>query len=166
MSNNNGPHIPEGKYIARATGAEWGVTDRGKDFCAVNFKISEGEIEGERITAYLYFSTDENSRRSVESLRYCGCSFPGNDVTDLEGLGSIDCQLVVEHEEWEGKTRAKVKWINALRGAGVREEQKMNAGARRSFAARMKAAVIATGGGQPSATKQAPPPVDDSDIPY
>jgi len=146
--------IPEGKYRACAQGAEFGTNDNGNDFCMVNFKISEGELTGETISAWLYFSTDKNTERSIESLRYCGCTFPGNDITNTEGIGSREVELVVEHETWEGKTRAKVKWINSG-GAGVKAEQKMNAGAKKNFAQRMKAKLVAGGNSAPASNPAA-----------
>lgn len=144
--------IPEGKYQAKATGGEFGVKN-DKDFCAVNFEITEGELMGETITAWLYFSTDKNTERSIESLRYCGCTFPGNDITNLAGLGSRECQIVIAHETFEGKTRAKVQWVNSGGVGGMKSEDRMNPGQRKSFAERMKATLVASGksGGEPSA---------------
>ena len=170
--------IPEGKYRALAQSAEFGTNDNGNDFCMVSFKLTDGELEGEHISAWLYFSTDKNTERSIESLRYCGCTFPGNDITNTEGLGSKECEIVVEHETWEGKTRAKVKWINSG-GVGVKAEQKMTPVAKKSFAQRMKAKLVA-GGGAPSSSpaaervrstvrnafNDAPPPISEDDIPF
>jgi hypothetical protein len=155
--------LPEGKHVARATGQhEWGQSDKGTDFLWLQFKLKGAEDE--TIGAYLYFS-EAAAARSIESLRHCGCTFPDNDVTNLDGLTSRDVQLVIEHEEWDGAMRAKVKWINAL--AGVREEQKMSPAAKAGFKQRMKGALLASKSSAPPSDGAGPSsPAKDSDIPF
>lgn len=162
--------IPAGKYPARALSGEFGVNDNGKDFCCVKFEIIDGELTGETISAWLYFSTEKNTERSIESLRYCGCTFPGNDITNLDGLGSKDCEIVVEHETFEGKTRAKVKWINSGGGSSVKAEQRMDPNTKKNFAERMKATLVAqkVSAGLDVTAKLTPGPAlkNDKDLPF
>ncbi len=155
--------LPEGKYRAKAVGADFGVNENGKDYCFVGFEITAGTHKDKTIGAWLYFSTDENKERSIESLRNCGCTFPNGDITDSTGLGSREVELVVEHDEYNGKVRAKVKWINKVAGVG---KDSMRPDERRAFSAKMRGLVLATGGGTPKRTNDEPPPIGDGDIPF
>lgn len=163
--------IPAGKYIARATGQfEFGQSDQGSDFVWLNFAITRGELEHENIGAYLYFTTEKGTARSIESMRYCGCTFPGDDLTNTIGLTANEVELVIEHETWEGNTRAKVKWINAI--GGVKNEQKMTPGAKASFKDRMRGSLLASKASSGGGAKTTAPvqsnnlPPGDSDIPF
>ena len=128
-----------GKHIARATGQyEFGVTDNGKENVALTFVIIEGPAAGERCSAYLYF-TEKTTERTLESLRYCG--WAGDNVTDLTGIDTNPVELDVQEDTYEGKTRLKVAWINALRGPQVKNA--MDDNAKKAFAARMKGAAMA-----------------------
>jgi len=134
--------IPAGAYVARATGqSEFGQSDRGTDYLWINFEITRGELEHEKIGAYLYFS-DAAASRSIEALRYCGCTFPGDDMTDLVELNANEVELIVEHDTYNGETKAKVKWINSFGGRGVKEEQKMTPSAKASFKSRMRGKLL------------------------
>lgn len=99
--------------LAKPLSMEWGVNEKGNDQCVVSFEILEGPDAGRRISAWLYFTVEKNSERSLESLRYCGCSFPDNDVTSTEGFGATDVRLTIEHDTYNGETKARVKWINS-----------------------------------------------------
>lgn len=139
------------------TTAQFGTSKNGKDECVIAFTILDGPNTGERISAYLYFSTDAGMARSIESMRYCGCTFPGEDITNLEGLGSRDVQLVIEQEDWDGKTRAKVKYINS--GTPI-VANPMGAGERQSFKDRMRGQLLSLKANAGAST------VDDSKIPF
>lgn len=121
--------------LAKPVGLAWGVSSTGKEQASVQFELLEGPDEGRTITAFLYFTQESNTERSIESLQHCGCTFPENDIYSEEGFGSQDVRLVIEHEEWEGKTRAKVKWINSSKPF----VQEMDEGMAASFKERMRA---------------------------
>jgi len=124
--------------------------------------------------------SDGAADRTIESMRHCG--WEGDDLTQLEGLDRNEVELVVEDEEYEGKTYAKVQWVNKPRSLSVKnvlEGDKLKA-----FAAEMKLrirALDASNGKRTSAPKPAatpstgqsgglrrpePPPMTDSDIPF
>jgi hypothetical protein len=67
----------------------------------------------------------------------------GDDVTDLSSLSRPDVpevELVIAHEEWEGKTREKVKWVNAAGGIALKA---LDQGKKQALAARIRATVAA-----------------------
>lgn len=149
--------IPVGSYKARAqTGTFAESKAKGTAYVRVPFRIDDGEHKGTTVTWDGYF-TENTTERTVEALRNCGCTFPGDNITDLTGLGSAEVEIVVEHEGWEDRdgnprTRARVQWVNAP-GGGIPEEQLMDERKRASFAAKMKGTVIvAKKKGEPVAT--------------
>jgi hypothetical protein len=62
----------------------------------------------------------------------------------LCGLDANEVSLVVELEEYNGQTQAKVKWVNRSGAAGVAMNARMGDDQRRAFAARMKGAAVAS----------------------
>ena len=128
--------IPAGNYTAKATGSfDFGTAAQGTEQVAVEVEILEGEHSGNFMTWFGYF-TERTSERTVESLRLLG--WQGEDITKLEGLGSRRVSIVVEHEEYQGKTSAKIQWVNRLGGLGVKLKAPMDDAAKRKFSARMK----------------------------
>ncbi len=132
--------IAAGRFRARPTDGDWGFSNNGNEFVQVTFKILEGADEGKHVSWWGYFTKEGNSAKSVEALRYCGCTFPDDDITNLEGLGSEEVSIVIEHEEWDGKVRARVKWVNSLTGPTVTNQFSDND--RQSFKQRMKGLVV------------------------
>lgn len=132
------PRIPQGKYRARAKNADFGFTLNGKEQVLVTFDLLDPDYDGETISWFGYF-TDKTQERTMQALRYCG--WQGDDVTNLDGISDQEVELVIEHETYEGKTRAKVKWVNRL-GGGVTMKAPMAEAQRKAFAAKMKALAI------------------------
>jgi hypothetical protein len=173
--------IPQGFYRARAQSAQFGTTpQKGTDFLRVVFAIVDGEQKGQQVTWDGYF-TEKTTARTIDALKYCGCTFPNNDITDIAGLDTQDVQIEVEHNSYEKdgepKTTARVKWVNSLAG-GVSPELQMDAAKKASFKQRMMGQVVAAKHGAPAAAaapngtpppaaKPAPAPaVADDDIPF
>lgn len=101
----------EGIHRARAIASHLPDVKPGKTpSVVVTFK----NFEGETIDAWLYLS-DRALERTEKALRTCG--WYGNDISECmrDGLGLNEVELVVEDEEYQGKVRSKVKWINPLR---------------------------------------------------
>lgn len=140
--------IDEGRYKARATAAEWGIAGTGAEQIGVEFEILEGDFIGERISWYGFFATDKQTQFTIKALRAAG--WQGDDLAELSSIdGSTDCVIEVEHEEYDGETRAKVKFVN--KPGGIAMKTVMTPEQRRAFAARMKGAVLGANGGKPSA---------------
>lgn len=163
--------------------AQFGVTDNGKKYVTVSFEILDGEDAGQKIAWFGYFATEKNAKRTIESLRYCG--FKGDDLSTVGGQ-QLDqrVSLTVEHDEYDGKVRAKVAWVNGTGGGGYKIEKPMANDELRRFAASLKNHVKATAevngekgehgrqsedrGDDPFADARGsgPPPGGDDDIPF
>lgn len=149
----------------RAMAVEWalGKTNGGAPQVAVRFETFEDDVPGESITWYGYF-TEKTTERTLESLGYCG--WTGDDITDLTGVESNEVQIVVEHETYEGKVNAKVKWVNRPGGGGIAIKAPLDDAEKASFAREMKAKIISMRQGQraaparkSSSRQPEPPPI-------
>jgi hypothetical protein len=119
------------------------------DFVAVCFDLCDPQdpYNGWSIT-WFGFLTDKTLDRTVEGLRYCG--WEGDEIGALPELAangqlSQEVELVIDHEEWEGKWRAKVKWVNRPGGGTVKLEKKLTGSDLSSFSARMKGRIRTAG---------------------
>lgn len=105
---------PEGTFVATPVFYEAGESqEKGTEFICVTFKIEE---TGQQLAAYLYL-TERTWKRTAESLRACGWS--GTDFADFTqskapGFGTAKVKVVVEHDEYNGKVKAKIKWVNRI----------------------------------------------------
>lgn len=126
--------IPEGQYTATCIDKQFGTTSTGKKQVVLRFRIDSGEHAGQELNWYGYF-TDRTWERTLESLRYCG--FKGDN---LDQLGPLDQQvsIVVGHNEYEGKTSARVDWINRLGEGSISLSNPMKGDELRKFAASMR----------------------------
>ena len=106
-------NVPVGTWNARASSAVLSYAKTGKEQVVVSFVILDGPGEGQPIRWTGWF-TEKTFERTIRSLRYCG--WKGDDLSDLSTVGESDCQVTVEHESYEGKSHAKVAWVNALGG--------------------------------------------------
>lgn len=142
--------IPAGYYRAVAvpvdtddgpTYVQFGESSKGTSQAVVNFEILDGECAGRRIVWFGYFS-EKTVTRTVESLRYCG--FKGDDLAALltQTLDQ-EVQLVIQHEDYQGTTSAKVAWVNRAGGGGFKLKEPMQKAGLQRFAAMMKNSVKA-----------------------
>lgn len=134
----------------------------------VTFEVLRGPEAGQRISWFGYF-TDKTADRTLESLRICG--FVGEDMDRFwEQRPENEVQIIVEHEEFDGKTRAKVQWINNPGGGGVRLSDPMNQADARKFAAQFKSKLKSMPAVKGTKAEREPPgpaaePDDRGDVP-
>lgn len=84
--------------------------NKGTPQVAIEFKLLEGPDAGGRITHYAAI-TEKRLEYTVKELRACGWS--GDDLDDLSSVvAGTPVDLVLAEEEYEGKTRTKVAFIN------------------------------------------------------
>lgn len=138
--------IPQGTYKAKAIGGMYGTSkQKGTPFVRVSFAVTEGDYAGHSVGWDGYF-TPNTEARTLDSLRYCGCNFPNDDLSNLAGIEKNEVSIVIEHERWndektgEEKARARVAWVNSP--GGIPDDQQMDANQLAAFAARMKGSVM------------------------
>jgi hypothetical protein len=173
--------IAVGKYRARCTSHEHGKSaTKGTRFIRLHFEILSEGHEGETIY-WDGWITEKTIERFSEALEACG--WDCGSFADVRGLGSIDCQIEVEHETnpENGKVYAKVKWVNKLGGGGkIKEEHLLPKNEKANLDQEFKAALIERrqnrAANPPKAATSRPasaaseddfgPIPDDSDIPF
>jgi hypothetical protein len=122
--------IPIGKYRANVVACSYGVSaTKGTPYVQLVFGIiDDAGLEGERVDWFGWLSqpadsSDEQAakcqaqaERVAKSLVTCGYGgddpeeFASGDVAMVPSVVSID----VQHEEFNGKTRPRVAWINPV----------------------------------------------------
>jgi hypothetical protein len=159
--------LADGRYRARGVRAELGLTSKGNEQVGVELQLLGDGYEAVKLSWYGYF-TDASFPITIKALRALG--WAGDDLSDLSGIDTNEVELVVENEEYEGKVRPKVQFINALGGLGMKEP--MPEDRKKSFAAamrdRIKAAELANGQRKPVQKPLGPPRAQPSadDIPF
>ena len=107
--------IPEGRYIAKVV--DYGMPEVKPDKTPAIVLTFEFELNGakQKISAYKYLS-DKAIKRTIEDLLTAGLK--SNDLTTVLSPGAFEekeVSITVEHETGDdGKTRAKVAWINPV----------------------------------------------------
>lgn len=133
----------------------------------INFQILDGEYTGVTLAWIGFFSATVGksgvsvAQRTIESLRVCG--FKGDDLDALEDQTlDQEVQITVEMDEYQGKRRPKVLWVNRPGGGGL-VIPAMESQARRRLSAEMKNLLKATP--NIDAPKAAPVPASNGRAP-
>lgn len=157
--------ISKGTHKAVCRSLQFGFTSKGGEQVAVEFEIvgEDDEEAGHSITWFGFF-TEKTMARTIESLRYLG--WAGDDLSELPALAEAgqlaqEVEIVVDHEKYEGKWSTKVRWVNRPGGGRVQLERPMEGSDLKTFAARMKGAVMSAGRGRSPAgngSRAAAPP--------
>lgn len=140
MDNNDSPSylIPEGTHYAKARAWVWELTKNGDPMLVIDFAgvldpsappVTDPDAErpeptmGDRSIwhrmAFTASMSDKAKEYKVKELRAMG--FAGDDLSVIEdnagGLDANVVQLDVIHEDYEGKTRETIRYVNPLRSA-------------------------------------------------
>ena len=148
--------IPNGRHQARVI--DYGLTETkaGDPQVRVKFKLVG---DGSEITWFGSLKEGKASEITIDSLLVCGLH--GTDLLILEGgsgSGALNeekiVSIVVEDEEYNGKTTTKVKWINSLDG-GAKKLSDNKKGSLKRYSQLVKARRVELG------IKDAGPKIDD-----
>lgn len=135
--------IPAGRYPGVAVTvvledgasalAQFAHTKDNKAQVCIHFEILEGEWQGTRLPWIGYFS-QAAAARTIQSLRYAG--WKGTDFYAIKP-GDLPNQVdvTVEHDEYEGKVRARIAWVNLPGGGGLILQRPMSEQDLRRFSA-------------------------------
>lgn len=126
--------IQPGRYKAKAIEGDFGFAGNGREQVAVLFEVIDGDHKGTTITWFGFF-TEQTAERTIESLIYAG--WDGESET-LDGLGTTEVSIVVEHDTYNGETKPKVAWVNRP-GGGLALKSRMNEGQKANFGKKLRA---------------------------
>lgn len=129
----------DGIYPAQVVEGLLGVASTGNEQVAVSLEVTDvdGNPTGERIAWYGTF-TEAAYPYTVKTLRVMG--WRGDDLSDLSSIAGTPVSIVVQSEEYKGKVRQKVAFVNAPGGGAILKEQ-MTPDAAKSFADRMRSKI-------------------------
>lgn len=139
-----------GRHAAKVESAEFGETEKGTPYLRIQFVSEDGESS---IAGFLYLS-EKALANSVNTLRDA-FGFDGNFETVIDQITDKPCSITNESEEYEGKDRVKVKWINGPRTSKPIDNQSSFLKTLSAKAARIPAKVAA--GAAPTRTQAARP---------
>jgi hypothetical protein len=111
--------IAEGTYLARAKDFQIrSAMNAPTEWVDVTFEVKVSEDEVADCT-WMGFLTKKAMERTIEALRFCG--WYGDEITNLldDGLSLNEVEVVIQHEEYKGKTRARIAFVNKI-GSGQR----------------------------------------------
>jgi hypothetical protein len=108
--------IAEGAHRAKVVEADFGVSPKGIKQIGAVFEVRRGPFEGQRLSWWGYFNTKENAERAVRVMKSCGW-----DGRTLGAMTRNEVEIVVRHEVYEGKTRARVAFVNEVRGLSMKQ---------------------------------------------
>ena len=129
--------IPAGIYRGRALEADYKISSKKEtQFVEIKCEITaSGEYKGRRLECDCWFNTEENAKRVLQTLKFCG--WDGVDPIALNGFGSQEVDLVVDLEEPKPKedgtgmypARNRVSFINeqgsSVVGRTMTEQEKL-----------------------------------------
>ena len=99
-----------GRIQVTATSAEFGESDKGTPFVKIDFT----DAAGDTIAGWVYLS-EKALTGSLKTLRDA-FDFDGNFETLIAQVTGKPASIVIESENYEGKDRLKVRWINRAGG--------------------------------------------------
>jgi hypothetical protein len=118
--------IPAGKYVARAQEGVWcKVGQNSTPGVGVRFEF---QLEGKQAEIWhVMYLTEAARPYTFEALVKLGydethdlVAKDGNLTFAKQHLADKEVEIVVEHEEYNGKSRAKVKYINEIGGGNLK----------------------------------------------
>lgn len=103
----------EGQHVVKLTEIEETESQAGNDMLNATFKVVKGQSTG--ATLYDNFVLTEKALWKLQSfLVAVGIKADGKIVLDLDKLIGKTCIVEVAHEEYEGKTRARIQEFKKL----------------------------------------------------
>ena len=112
----------EGQHIVKLVEIEENESQAGNDMLSATFKVVKGQSTG----AVLYdnFVLTEKALWKLQSfLVAVGMKADGKMMLDLDKLVGKTCIVEVEHEEYDGKTRARIQEFKKLASKAAEEEE-------------------------------------------
>lgn len=146
-------NLIDGRFRGRCTGVvdyTVGYSSGGVEQVGLVFAIVEGEHTGRRFQKYWTVDNPQAIERLKRSLESCG--WDGEDLNELKGIDSRDVELVVEVEEYDGKRRSRLAFVNGLVQATMKTP--MVGEQRTSFLKSLTEAMKSAPGGRSSAGGQ------------
>lgn len=119
--------IPAGTYRAVAKTLDVRTTQKGTTLMEVMMEILGPECKGQDVawTGWLTAKAIKYAKRDLATMGHSG------DIVELREKGvaclKTEVEIVVEHDEYNGEVRARVKYVNGPGGGGDTDWSKIGA---------------------------------------
>lgn len=157
--------IQPGTYTAKIVDYGVKLTEKGQPNVTVKFSFNE--------TNTLIWSGGFYNERATEiTLKALGvCGLATTDIAQLAdgpASGMLDTdkevEIAIDHEEYNGRTYAKIKWINEVGGGGIKNRLTKGEAAQAFVGLNLQADIARLG--IIKERKPAAPAADSTDIPF
>jgi hypothetical protein len=131
--------MQSGTFKAHVTDVGLGYTSTGGEQIVLQFTIDEGPCQGEQILWHGSFS-EKAEKFTIKTLQTCG--WTGIDISTLNEEDMPETvSLVIAEDEFNGQTKFKIKWINAMGGLAIKSQ--MTQAQKTAFAQKLKGKLMA-----------------------
>lgn len=113
-------NLKPGRYLCRVVAPSNGwfgeAGEKQTPFIRIPLVIAEGEEEGYKLT-YQAWVSDSAAKRTIDNLKEV-FEWNGDVVSLAKQIDNgpfvgRECSIVIEEEQYKGKTRVVVKWLNS-----------------------------------------------------
>lgn len=156
--------VAPGVYTAKPI--DWAFTTNSKGNKQLNVVLEFKEGDKTRRLYWFGHLTPLTVDKTLDTLVTLGCSCLDDEVLGKgrEG-GALDVnkpvEIVVKHETYEGKTTARIQWVNEVGAGGFKNRVENSKGVIPNFAALMKDALAKRG-----AQAKQQPPTENVEVPF
>lgn len=113
---------PEGEHTAKIVSAEAKASQSGNDMIVVCFEVTKGEGKGSRV--YENYPLVDTALWKLKSLlQALGMKADGKVQIDLDKLVGKVVTIVVKHEEYDGKLRARLDEVKKFSVASSEDDE-------------------------------------------
>jgi hypothetical protein len=173
-------NLKPGRYICEVTEPSNGwfgeAGEKATPFIRIPLIVKEGAYQGQEVT-YRAWINDKSAKRTIDNLKDV-FQWNGDIVALAQGdspFVGMPCSIVTEEEEYEGKVRVAIKWLNKAEGPDKIMDANRALQLAQSLASRIggqprpaeqrEARPKAAYGAPPPATRPRPPADPDLDAP-
>jgi len=108
-----------GTFAAKVTYIQMGITSTGKQQLGIRWALEDGES----IWSYHWFSSEGAMKVTESTLQSIGWDpivngWALDQIVETDLLVGREAQLVLAEEEYDGKRRVRVQFVNDINGGG------------------------------------------------
>jgi hypothetical protein len=133
--------LPVGRHICVADAGTYSLgelpNEKKTPYAEVMFRCVQGEFEGQTHW-FKGFLSEAAIKFTLQKLRTAGAEFPGGDITDGAGLGSVEVEIVVRQQKDSSYT--EIAFVNDPNAKP--EAKAMDPGKKADFRDRFRGAVL------------------------
>ena len=112
----------EGQHTAKIVEVQENTTQAGDDMLTMVFEVIRGDSKGAKVFDN-FVLTDKALWKLKQLLQVVGVKCDGKIALDLDKLVGKVCDIAVYHEEYNGKTKARIDEYIALKSSGSDEDE-------------------------------------------